>query len=74
VEEQSPTVLTERQIAKLVENHDIGIHQTQRQLAWLSLHLLLLKGVDEFDGREVSVSGSLQLPTSFSAQSPTKCR
>jgi len=59
VEEQSPTVLTEWQIAELVENHDIRIHQTQRQLARLPHQLLLLNGVDEFDGREEAHTTSI---------------
>jgi hypothetical protein len=52
MEEQSSSGSAERQVAKLVENDEVGIGKPPRNLAGLPLVLLLFEGVDEFDGGE----------------------
>jgi hypothetical protein len=50
MEEQRPAGGAERQVAKLVEDDEIGVSEPRRDLSRLSLKLFLLEGVDEFDG------------------------
>ena len=50
MEEQRPAGGAERQVAKLVEDDEIGVGEPRRDLSRLSLKLFLLEGVDEFDG------------------------
>ena len=52
MEQQRPAGGAERQVAKLVENDEVGIGEPARDLAGLALVLFLFEGVDEFDGRE----------------------
>ena len=52
MEEQGPAGGAERQIAKLVEDDEIGVGEPRRDLAGLALKLLLFESVDEFDGGE----------------------
>src|SRR5271154_5011184 len=52
MEEQGPAGGAERQIAKLVEDDEIGVGEPGGDLAWFALKLLLFEGVDEFDGGE----------------------
>src|ERR1700722_10655075 len=52
MEEQCSAGGAERQVAKLVEDDEIGVGEPRRDLSWLSLKLFLLEGVDEFDGGE----------------------
>jgi hypothetical protein len=52
MEEQRPARGAERQIAKFVENDEVGMGEPTSDLPRLSLKLLLFEGVDEFDGRE----------------------
>src|SRR5882757_6747726 len=50
VEEQGPAGGAERQVAKLVEDDEIGVGEPRRDLAGSALKLLLFESVDEFDG------------------------
>ena len=52
MEEQGPAGSAERQVAKLIEDDEVGMGQSPCDLSWLSLKLLLFESVDEFDGRE----------------------
>src|SRR6202453_1295948 len=52
MEEQRPAGGAERQVAKLVEDDEIGVSEPGRDLSWYALKLLLFKSVDEFDGGE----------------------
>jgi hypothetical protein len=50
VEQQRPAGGAERQVAKLVEDDEIGIGEASGDLPGFSLVFFLFKGVDEFDG------------------------
>jgi hypothetical protein len=52
VEEQGSAGGAERQIAKLVEDDEIGVGEPGGDLSWFALKLLLFESVDEFDGGE----------------------
>src|SRR4029077_8685969 len=52
IEEQRPAGGAERQIAKLVEDDEIGVGEPGCDLARFALKLFLFKSVDEFDGGE----------------------
>src|SRR5580700_1190352 len=52
MEEQGSAGGAERQIAKLVEDDEIGVGEPGCDLARFALKLLLFKSVDEFDGGE----------------------
>jgi hypothetical protein len=52
MEEQRPAGGAERQVAKLVEDDEIGVSEPGRDLARFALKLLLFKSVDEFDRGE----------------------
>ena len=52
MEEQCSAGGAERQVAKLVEDDEIGVSEPGRDLARFALKLLLFKSVDEFDGGE----------------------
>src|SRR6202021_4078133 len=52
MEEQGSAGGAERQIAKLVEDDEIGVGEPSRDLARFALKLLLFESVDEFDGGE----------------------
>src|SRR5271170_240787 len=52
IEEQRPAGGAERQVAKLVEDDEIGVSEPGRDLARFALKLLLFKSVDEFDRGE----------------------
>ena len=52
MEEQGPARGAERQVAKLVEDDEIGVGEPGGDLSWLALKLLLFKSVDEFNRRE----------------------
>src|SRR3984957_15780725 len=54
MEEQGPSRGAERQIAKLVEDDEIGVSEPGRDLARFALKLLLFERIDEFDGGEES--------------------
>jgi hypothetical protein len=49
VEEQGSAGSAERQIAKLVEDDEVGIGEPAGNLPGLPLKLFLFEGVDEFD-------------------------
>ena len=52
VEQQRPAGGAERQVAKLVEDDEVGIGEASGDLPGFSLVFFLFEGVDEFDGRE----------------------
>src|SRR5580698_2484008 len=52
MEEQCSAGGAERQVAKLVEDDEIGVGEPRRDLSGFALKLFLLEGVDEFDGGE----------------------
>ena len=52
MEEQGSAGGAERQIAKLVEDDEIGVGELGCDLARFALKLLLFESVDEFNGRE----------------------
>jgi hypothetical protein len=52
MEQQRASRGAERQVAKFVENDEIGISEPPSDLPSLPLKLLLFEGVDEFNGRE----------------------
>ena len=52
MEEQRPSGGAERQVAKLVEDDEVGIGEPPSDLPSPSLKLFLFEGVDEFNGRE----------------------
>ena len=52
MEEQRSAGGAERQVAKLVEDDEIGVGEPRRDLAGFALKLLLFESVDEFDGGE----------------------
>ena len=52
MEEQGPAGGAERQVAKLVEDDEIGVGEPRRDLSWFALKLLLFKSVDQFNGGE----------------------
>ncbi len=52
MEEQGPAGSAERQVAKLVEDDEIGVREPSGDLAGLALVLFLFEGVDEIDGGE----------------------
>ena len=54
MEEQRPSGCAERQVAKLVEDDEVGIGEPPSDLPGLSLKLFLFEGVDEIDRREES--------------------
>ena len=51
MEEQCPAGGAERQVAKLVEDDEIGVGEPRRDLSGFALKLFLLEGVDEFEWR-----------------------
>ena len=51
MEEQRAAGGAERQVAKLVEDDEIGMGEPAGELPWLALVLFLFEGVDEFDGK-----------------------
>ena len=52
MEEQSSAGGAERQVAKLVEDDEIGVGKPGCDLSGFALKLLLFESVDEFDGGE----------------------
>ena len=50
VEQERSAGRAERQAAKLIEDHEVGVDQTVRDLANFSLGLFLFECVDQFDG------------------------
>ena len=52
MEQQGPAGLAERQIAQLIENHQIHAHQRQGDPAGLAGRLLLLQRIDQIHRRE----------------------
>src|SRR5271168_4047036 len=52
MEEQGPAGGAKRQVAKLVEDDEIGVGEPRRDLAGFALKLLLFESVDELDGGE----------------------
>src|ERR1700690_1873651 len=52
MEEQSSAGGAERQVAKLVEDDEIGVGEPGGDLSWFALKLLLFESVDEFNGGE----------------------
>ena len=52
VEEQRPARGAERQVAKLVQDDEVGMGEPSGELPCLTVMLFLFEGVDEFDGRE----------------------
>lgn len=54
MEQQCAAGLAERQIAQLIENHQIDVHQLVGDLALFADGLLLLPGIGQLDGREVA--------------------
>ena len=52
MEEQGPAGGAERQVAKFVEDDEIGVGKPGRDLAGFALKFLLFESVDEFDGGE----------------------
>src|ERR1700735_5356208 len=50
MEEQGPAGGAERQVAKLVEDDEIGVGEPGGDLAWFALKLLLFESIDEFAG------------------------
>src|ERR1700729_2349840 len=52
MEEQGSPGGAERQIAKLVEDDEIGVGEPGCDLSWFALKLLLFKSVDQFNGGE----------------------
>jgi hypothetical protein len=52
MEEQGPARGAERQVSELVEDDEIGVGKSRRDLAGFALKLLLFESVDEFDGGE----------------------
>ena len=52
MEEQGSPGSAERQVAKLVEDDEIGVSEPGGDLSWFALKLLLFKSVDEFDSGE----------------------
>src|ERR1700688_3783308 len=52
MEEQRSAGGAERQVAQFVEDDEIGVGESRRNLSWLALKLLLFESVDEFDGGE----------------------
>jgi hypothetical protein len=52
MEEQGASRGAERQVAKLVEDDEIGVGEPGGDLSRFALKLLLFKSVDEFDGGE----------------------
>ncbi len=61
MEQQGPTGLTEGQIAHLVEDDEIHVHEPMCQLPGLTLSFLGLQQIDQLDGREEAPSGSRHL-------------
>ena len=51
MEQQSPASLRERQIAKLVQNDQIHLHQAQCQPSLFASSLLLLQHISQIHGR-----------------------
>jgi hypothetical protein len=52
MEEQGSAGGAERQVAKLVEDDEIGVGEPGGDLSWFALKLLLFKSIDEFNGGE----------------------
>ena len=52
MEEQGSAGGAERQVAQLVEDDEIGVGKSRRDLAGFALKLLLFERVDEIDGGE----------------------
>ena len=52
MEEQGSAGGAERQVAKLVEDDEIGVGEPGGDLSWFALKLLLFESVDEFNGGE----------------------
>jgi hypothetical protein len=52
MEEQGSAGGAEWQIAKLVEDDEIGVGESGGDLSWFALKLFLFESVDEFDGGE----------------------
>jgi hypothetical protein len=52
MEEQGSAGGAERQVAKLVQDDEVGVGKASRNLPGPSLKLFLFEGVDEFDSRE----------------------
>src|SRR6202162_317515 len=61
MEEQGPAGGAERQVAKLVEDDEIGVGEPRRDLAGFALKLLLFESVDEFDGGKESYALAVML-------------
>ena len=62
MEEQRTAGCTERQIAELVEDHEIGMDEAVGDLSGSALRLLLLERIDQFDGGE-EADASAVVPT-----------
>jgi hypothetical protein len=56
MEQQRTAGLAKRQIAQLVKNHEVGIHQPMRDLSLFAGRLLQLQRIDELDGGEEAYS------------------
>src|ERR1700722_5219169 len=54
MEEQSSAGGAERQVAKLVEDDEIGVGEPGGDLSWFALKLLLFESVDQFNGGETA--------------------
>ena len=52
MEEQRAAGSTERQVAQLVQNDEIGMDEPIGDLSGSALRLLLIERIDQFDGRE----------------------
>jgi len=52
VEEQCAAGCAERQVAQLVEDDEVGMDEAVGDLSGSALRLLLLEGIDQFNGRE----------------------
>ena len=51
MKQQGTTCLTEWQIAKLIKNNQIHMHEAVGNLPLFTRELLLLKGIDQFNRR-----------------------
>src|SRR3546814_1314621 len=61
MEEQRAALCAERQIAELVEDHEVGVDQTIGDLPGSSQGLFLFEGIDQFDRGEEADPLSMML-------------
>ena len=70
MKQQCPTGLTEGEIPKLIENHQIGISQTIGNSSLLCIDLFLFKHINEFNSGKESHASMVMLNRLYATSMP----